>query len=135
MKGSFFLLLVLFPVLLLAEPDCDKAISTPDINRCAAIELDTAEQEMQRYLEVSLEHNAHDAELVASIEQAQDAWQAYAGAHCDSIHTMWREGTIRGVMAISCRTRLTRTRTHELWSAFLTYMHSTEPRLPEPGKQ
>ncbi len=134
MIKRLFLLLALYPVLAVAEPDCDKAISTLDINRCASMELGAAEAEMQRYLEKSLEHNGHDPELVAAIEKAQGAWSDYAEAHCGSVYTMWREGSIRGVMGISCRTALTRQRTHELWSRFLTYMDSTEPVLPEPEK-
>lgn len=136
MKKPGLLILFLFPALLSAsEPDCEKAISTLDINRCASIELDAAEREMRRYLEMSLERNGHDVELVASIQQAQAAWEVYAEAHCGSIYTQWRQGTIRGVMHISCRTRLARERTHELWSAFLTNMDSTEPVLPEPAKE
>lgn len=130
------LLLACFPVSLPAEePDCEKAMTTLDINYCAGLEQEAAEQEMQRYLEKSLERHSDDTELVAAIKQAQEAWQAYANAHCDSIYTMWREGTIRGVLSISCKTKLIRKRTHELWSDFLTYMDSTEPVLPEPARE
>ncbi|MDE0552455.1 hypothetical protein OU793_24315, partial [Vibrio sp. VP6] len=59
--------------------------------------------------------------------------QAYMSSHCDSVYTQWRDGTIRGVMAISCKTKLTKQRTHELWENFLTYMDSTPPVLPEPS--
>ncbi|MEZ8611384.1 lysozyme inhibitor LprI family protein [Vibrio sp. 10N.222.51.C8] len=112
--------------------DCENAMNTIEINHCAAIELESAQAELDKYLAVSFEHNAYDAELVASIKKAQESWQAYMTAHCDSVYTQWREGSIRGVMALSCKTTLTKQRTHEVWVNFLTYMDSTPPVLPEP---
>lgn len=112
--------------------DCENAMNTIEINQCASIELETAQVELDQYLEASFEHNAYDAELVSSIKVAQDSWQAYMTAHCDSVYTQWRDGSIRGLMALSCKTKLTKQRTHEVWGNFLTYMDSTPPVLPEP---
>lgn len=112
--------------------DCDNAISTPELNQCAYIELEVAQAELTQYLQASFEHNAHDPELVEAIKAAQKDWQAYLASHCDSVYTQWRDGTIRGVMAISCKTTLTKQRTHEIWANFLTYMDSATPVLPEP---
>ena len=112
--------------------DCENAMNTIEINQCAAIELESAQAELDKYLAVSFEHNAYDAELVESIKKAQESWQAYMTAHCDSVYTQWRDGSIRGVMALSCKTTLTKQRTHEVWANFLTYMDSTPPVLPEP---
>ncbi|MBY7730167.1 DUF1311 domain-containing protein [Vibrio splendidus] len=129
------LILTSFSYLVLAgeKPvDCENAMNTIEINQCASIELETAQVELDQYLEASFEHNAYDAELVSSIKVAQDSWQAYMTAHCDSVYTQWRDGSIRGVMALSCKTKLTKQRTHEVWGNFLTYMDSTPPVLPEP---
>ncbi|MEZ8122585.1 lysozyme inhibitor LprI family protein [Vibrio splendidus] len=112
--------------------DCENAMNTLEINHCAAIELETAQAELDKYLAASFAHNDYDAELVASIKKAQDSWQAYMSAHCNSVYTQWRDGSIRGVMALSCKTTLTKQRTHEVWVNFLTYMDSTPPVLPEP---
>ncbi|MDP2488768.1 hypothetical protein CWO07_08000 [Vibrio splendidus] len=112
--------------------DCENAMNTLEINHCAAIELESAQVELEQYLEASFEHNAYDAELVASIKKAQENWQAYMSAHCNSVYTQWRDGSIRGLMALSCKTTLTKQRTHEVWANFLTYMDSTPPVLPEP---
>ena len=112
--------------------DCENAMNTIEINQCAAIELESAQAELDKYLAASFEHNAYDAELVASIKKAQESWQAYMTAHCDSVYTQWRDGSIRGLMALSCKTKLTKQRTHEVWENFLTYMDSTPPVLPEP---
>ena len=112
--------------------DCENAMTTLDINHCATIELESAQVELEQYLEASFEHNAYDEELVTSIRAAQESWLAYMSAHCDSVYTQWRDGTIRGVMALSCKIRLTKQRTHEVWANFLTYMDSTPAVLPEP---
>ncbi|MEZ8714950.1 lysozyme inhibitor LprI family protein [Vibrio splendidus] len=128
-------LLTCLPLLASASDDvidCENAMNTIEINQCAAIELETAQVELEQYLEASFEHNDYDAELVASIKKAQESWQAYMSAHCSSVYTQWRDGSIRGVMALSCKTTLTKQRTHEVWVNFLTYMDSTPPVLPEP---
>ncbi|NOH31980.1 DUF1311 domain-containing protein [Vibrio chagasii] len=112
--------------------DCDNAMNTLEINHCAALELESAQVELDKYLAASFEHNADDVELVDAIKGAQESWQAYMTAHCDSVYTQWRDGSIRGLMALSCKTKLTKQRTHEVWENFLTYMDSTPPVLPEP---
>lgn len=112
--------------------NCANAISTPEINHCAYLELEQAQAELTQYLQTSYEHNAHDPELIESIKVAQKDWQTYVKSHCDSIYMQWREGTIRGVMAISCKKTLTKQRTHEIWSNFLTYMDNTQAVLAEP---
>ena len=112
--------------------DCDNVSSTMGINYCASMTLEAAKVELNRYLEASLEHNAADPELIESIKVAQKGWQTYANAHCDAIYTKWRDGTVRGVMSITCHTRLTEQRTHEIWRSFLTYMDGAPPILPEP---
>ena len=133
MKKFIFLMFAIYSSFAVSdEIDCNKAVSTFDINDCAGVELNKAELEMANYLAKSKEQNSYDKELITAIEKAQQAWQTYAEAHCDSIYTMWREGSIRGVMFLSCKTKLTKQRTHEIWSNFLTYMDSTSPVLPEP---
>lgn len=112
--------------------DCDNAMTTLDINQCAAMELASAQAELSRYVEASVMHHADDPELVAAIEASQQAWQTYVTAQCDAVYTKWRDGTIRGVMALTCKTELTQQRTRTLWESFLTYMDSTPPLLPEP---
>ena len=112
--------------------DCNNAVNTLQINECASIELDSAKVELSKYLDASYEHNSYDPELVKAIKVAQNYWQDYMSSHCDAVYTQWREGTIRGVMAISCETKLTKQRTYEVWVNFLTYMDSTPPVLPEP---
>lgn len=114
------------------EVDCSDAISTPDINYCAGLELNKAQNELEQYLNKVFELNNDDPETVHAITNAQEQWKKYYDAHCSAIYTYWRGGTIRGVMALGCKTRLTKLRTHELWLNFLTHMDSSAPELPEP---
>lgn len=114
------------------ELDCENAYTTPDTNRCAAIELAAAEVQMEHYLDASLKRHQHDSESVNAIQTAQHVWQQYATNHCDAVYSVWRDGTIRSVMALVCKTELTQQRTHTLWKDFLTYIDSTPPILPEP---
>ncbi|QFI37187.1 DUF1311 domain-containing protein [Moritella marina ATCC 15381] len=112
--------------------DCDKAVNTLEINYCAKVELDKAEAKMQLYLNKSIAQYTADTSVVESINIAQSAWQSYSKSQCDSVFTLFRDGTMRVMMTLSCRTKLTQQRTHELWAQYLTYMDSAEPVLPEP---
>ena len=133
MNKFFILFFSIYSNIALSDDfDCDKAISTIEINYCAGVELENSTLKMNTYLTKSKEHNSYDSELIKSIDVAQKAWSSYAEAHCDSIYTQWRDGTIRGVMHLSCKTKITKQRTYEIWANFLTYMDSTPPVLPEP---
>ncbi|AOE48780.1 lysozyme inhibitor LprI family protein [Kangiella sediminilitoris] len=115
------------------EINCDEVYTTRDMNHCASAELDSAERIMGQYLEAGKKRYSNDEIVLKSITEAQGAWLAYRKAHCGSVHDVWREGTIRSVMSISCSTELTKKRTHEIWDTYLTYMDSTSPILPEPS--
>ena len=66
--------------------DCDNAMNTLEINHCAALELESSQLELDKYLAASFEHNVKDVELVDAIKGAQESWQAYMTAHCDSVY-------------------------------------------------
>ncbi len=117
MKKCLLIILACFSSAVIAGNgplDCDNAMNTLEINQCASMALESAEVELAKYLAASFEHNSDDVELIAAIKLAQGDWQAYMSSHCNSVYTQWRDGTIRGVMAISCKTRLTKQRAHEL---------------------
>lgn len=113
--------------------DCENPRNTLEINDCASLTLTSAQEELSKYLAASVEHNKKDPELVKAIEKAQKDWEVYMKAQCNAVYTQWREGTIRNVMALDCKTQLTKERTHDVWMRFLTYMDSTPPVLPEPS--
>ena len=112
--------------------NCENPATTLEINMCASQELEQAQAEMDKYLAVCLTHNADDPELVEAIRLAQKEWKSYADSHCSSVFTKWRDGTIRGIMTISCQTALTKQRTLELWENFLSEMGGESSVLPKP---
>ena len=129
-----FVVLSLLSLMVMASNvvDCENAMTTIEINQCAKLELESAQDTLNQYYQASLERYQEDKELVSAIETSQADWQAYLESHCGAVFTQWRDGTIRGVVTLSCKTMLTKQRTHQLWQYFLTYMDSTPPILPEP---
>ncbi|HEY7884673.1 MAG TPA: lysozyme inhibitor LprI family protein [Cellvibrionaceae bacterium] len=113
--------------------DCDEAITTPEINYCIGKEVKAAEEQLEQYLQASIARYTDDPDVVAAIEKSQETWEEYREQHCSAIYTLWREGTIRGTMYGSCKQAVTERRTYELWQAYLTYMDSTAPVMPEPN--
>lgn len=118
------------------EPDCENALQTVEINECRAIELSSAEDKMERYFQASLQRLADnkDNETITDLKSSQISWKAYRENYCDAVYSRWREGTVRDAMNLRCRLRLTRQRTHDIWSDFLTFIDRTPAILPEPPK-
>lgn len=114
--------------------DCDNLRNTLEIKDCAALTLTSAQDELSKYLTASVEHNKDDPKLVQAIDQAQQDWEVYMKAQCNAVYTQWRDGTIRNVMALDCKTQLTKERTHDIWMHFLTYTNNMPPVLPEPPR-
>lgn len=122
-----------------AAIDCAQALTTLDMNTCAAADLQAAEQRMQTYFDrvlLTVGQDAEDSEAAAAIRAelvaAQAAWQAYVEADCGAVYTYWQSGTIRVLMALGCKLDLTQERTGHLWRSYLQPMDDSEPLLPEP---
>jgi uncharacterized protein YecT (DUF1311 family) len=104
--------------------DCERAISTPDVNACGQIELDKVElklnQVYQRVLkqmdEISREKSnlADKSKLKKSFVEAQRLWVKFRKADCDTTYTFWSDGTIRGAMYLACMTSRAEQRIKEL---------------------
>jgi uncharacterized protein YecT (DUF1311 family) len=111
---------------------CPDATSTPEMNECMAALLEGARQRQATYLEAALARHTDRPELAAKIKASDAAFAAYADAECDAVYEDWKEGTIRGVMFLSCQIALVDARTRTVWQHWLTYMDDTPPVLPEP---
>lgn len=111
--------------------DCQNALTTIEINACASQDAGDTQSQYKKYLQASL--NAYDGNelMIQSINKSETAWAEYREAHCGAV---WNStmGSIRTRLTIACEEKLTRQRTHDLWEAYLTYMDSTPPALPEP---
>lgn len=120
--------------------DCGNAVTTVEMNACAALDLQREQDRMERYLaearrrarELDMQPYGSPTAQQAYLNAAQTAWQAYAQIACDGVHDHWKDGTIRTVMYLNCRIEMIRERTHVIWRDYLTYADSTPPILPEP---
>ena len=124
-----FLLSISAPVI--AAEDCKNANTTYEIGACMSEQLEQQEVEMQHYLAESRARYTDDKLIVESIEKAQQSWLSYRQEQCGSIYNIWRDGTIRSIMGLSCSIRMTKLRTHQIWHSYLTSMENSSPLLPE----
>lgn len=130
---AVFLFLLLPAAASSEEVDCNKAFSTNEINRCAAIRVEKAKTQMEAYLQKARERYAAQETVLTGIEMSQEAWSAYSRAHCDSVYEIWRDGSIRGLMRNGCMLASTKQRTHEIWRSYLDSHGTTFPQVPEPN--
>ena len=112
---------------------CPDAVTTVDINACYAEVLQRADDRRAAYLAAATDRESERPALVEKILASNAAFIAYRNAECGAVLEDWSDGTIRGVMTLSCQITLTDARTHTIWQNWLTYMDSTPPLLPEPG--
>lgn len=127
---------VLLPALSIAaqvpetrETDLCSSPRTLDIVACMNHQLEAAEASLVLYLtEVRRMHGA-DQEDMAALEAAQAAWSAFVEADCGAVHMHFRDGTIRGPMAVGCKLSHTEARICQLWATYLDHMVTelTEP--------
>ncbi len=115
-----------------ATDPCKDPQTTLEINECVSKQVEAAEKELAKYLEESRRRYADEPKSVEALNKAQKSWLQFRKDHCDAIYEMWSGGTIRGAMHGNCLLEQTRRRTHDLWQAYLTFMDSTPPILPEP---
>jgi uncharacterized protein YecT (DUF1311 family) len=132
-------MLILFVMALAVAPppakvDPCKESTTLDVNACLSQSLDRSKARLDKYKEAALRRCGDDNQsaLRIGIQAAQDAFEAYRSIECAAVYENWKDGTIRGAMSLSCETRLTDARTHDIWQDWLQYMDSTPPVLPEP---
>lgn len=115
-----------------ASIDCEKAVSTIEINQCMMQDLQTAEERLQVYLNAVREELKDDETTIKAFEQAQTAWVNYREAHCQSVFAMYRDGTISGTITLGCKLLLAEERTYAIWETFLTDADGSSSVLPEP---
>ncbi|MEH6499450.1 MAG: lysozyme inhibitor LprI family protein [Pseudoalteromonas distincta] len=114
-----------------AADQCAEAMTTIDINRCLHAQSQTAEEQLQHYLNAAREQHAELPEAVAAMDMAQDNWERFRNAHCAAVYSLWADGSIRGAMHNQCLLDETRQRTRQIWQVYLTTMDGGEV-LPDP---
>jgi uncharacterized protein YecT (DUF1311 family) len=124
--------LALMPLVSIATPPCEAAKSVEDLALCFSKEIETADLKLDRYLEAARTRISSQPELTIRLSATQAAWMKYRQKHCGNVYDYWTTGLARYRKSAECQLELTRERTHDIWSAYLTHEDSAPPLLPEP---
>jgi uncharacterized protein YecT (DUF1311 family) len=89
--------------------DCQKAITTPELNACASIDQKKAEanlnkvyQRVLKTLDQGESATSSDASIRNAFVAAQRAWIKFREADCNAVHQKYAGGSIRTVMYLGC---------------------------------
>jgi uncharacterized protein YecT (DUF1311 family) len=115
-----------------AKPLCNDPKDDIEGAKCMAAEVDKADKKLAEYLKAAKGRLIKDDVQGINLDVAQADWLRYRTAQCGDVYTFWERGTFRHRAAAQCRIDLARARTHDLWSAYLTFVDSTPPLRPEP---
>lgn len=125
---------IIIATLLLATGTPCAGSTTPEVEQCLAWDFARADTELNRYYAAAVARLTKEqgTTALAKLRASERAWIAYRDAECDAVYEWWSQGTIRGAMALGCRTRITKARAMVIWQNWLTYTDSTPPLLPKP---
>ncbi|HEX9174104.1 MAG TPA: lysozyme inhibitor LprI family protein [Telluria sp.] len=115
-----------------AKPACYDPKDAQDEMECLSAEMDKAGKKLADYLSAAKARIAADEIKGIKLDAAQAEWLRYRTAHCRDVYQYWIDGTYRDRASAQCVLDLTRARTRDIWSAYLTYVDSTPPLRPEP---
>jgi uncharacterized protein YecT (DUF1311 family) len=133
-----------WPALLLAlsPAPCAEAVTTLAMTECLMVEVRRAEGELARIVhtaQLRLDRERQEElrplrpqERPIDLTATQRLWLAYRQAHCGDIAQRWRGASLRPVLTAECLLRLSKARSRELWSTYLTFPDGTPPLLPDP---
>lgn len=120
------------------EVDCSNPTTTIEMNHCAARQQVEVETQLKSYLDAAYAKLRGEAEapeaVIAEIEASQTLWEGYTEAACGAVYTYWQGGTIRNLMAASCRMELMRERSHHIWREYLAGNDDDPDAYPEPQR-
>ena len=111
---------------------CETEPTTIQINDCLVKAIERSEKEMERYFNAAVAQMRGQSSTDADLFTTQTKWLDYRKAHCTDVYDKWRNGSYRHARSAACYLKLTAARTHDIWSAYLTFIDSTPPVLPEP---
>jgi uncharacterized protein YecT (DUF1311 family) len=115
-----------------SDPLCLHAKNTVEETQCLSGELDKANKVLTEYLNAAKERIARESSGKPQLDAAQDAWLHYRSAQCGDVYTYWEAGTYRYRADLECEIELTRSRTHDIWFAYMRNFGTSPPLRPEP---
>ncbi len=122
-------MMFLLPILAAAAApalDCENAFAQQEMNRCAAIEYQQADEALNRQWKIiAAVMKKRDADFGDAFDDgrpgyfqtlldSQRAWLQYRDKHCASEGYLFRGGSMEPLIVSTCKTRLTGLRTAEL---------------------
>jgi uncharacterized protein YecT (DUF1311 family) len=109
----------------LAALDCDRVMTTPDINECARLDFEKADKELNAAYKIVINSlsksepgSTQYRDTKNSLIAAQRLWISFRDKDCNAVFNYWRDGTIRTGLYLACKTDHTKLRTKQL-QAFL----------------
>lgn len=111
---------------------CLDAKNTLDEAKCLKHELDKADSVLAEYLAAAQEQIDKQNSGKPQIAAAQEAWMKYRNAQCGDAYTYEAAGSYRYRAELECEIEATRSRTHEIWSAYMRTFGTSLPLRPEP---
>jgi len=100
---------------------------TPEIEYCANREFQKADRKLNvTYNQILTQIKANPSmnpmgkSMRSEFVKAQRNWIAFRDAECGAHYTYYIDGTIRGLMFVSCKTQLTEQREKDLRSFYLS---------------
>lgn len=112
---------------------CHDSKNTVEDTKCMSAEIDKADKTLREYLDAAKERISRDKITGLNLDATQAEWSRYRTLHCGDVYQFWADGTYRYRASAQCQIDLARTRTHDIWAAYLTFVDSTPALLPEPG--
>ena len=112
---------IVLALLAVAQPECEGAVSQPQLNACASADLVRADAALNAQWLATLRRireeasSAQAAELrVAALRSAQRVWISFRDLHCQSAHPAGIGASLDYTLGIYCRVDLTKQRTKQL---------------------
>ena len=123
------------PIAEASNPDqCVEVKTTIDRMDCLIKQISIADEKLKTYVKAAQTRATSFGLDALKISGEQAAWERYRGEHCGNVYLLWSQGTIRYEMAALCNLKLTKDRTSDVWRAYLTFLDSTPPVLPDPNQ-
>jgi uncharacterized protein YecT (DUF1311 family) len=111
---------------------CLNTKNTIEETQCLSQELNKENGVLAKYLATAQEQINKQNSGKPQIAAAQEAWLKYRQAQCADVYTYEEAGTYRYRADLECEIEATRSRTHEIWSAYMRTFGTSLPLLPEP---
>lgn len=111
---------------------CLHAKNSVEETQCLNQELDKANRVLAEYLSAAQDEINKQNSGKPQIGAAQDVWLKYRYAQCGDVYTYQEAGTYRYRAELECDIEVTRSRTHDIWSAYMRTFGTSLPLRPEP---